>query len=154
MAIKTTLIWHLLLLVLAFSSTFSSSALLSSYLDNNDLVRIKSVIELPITDLKSITLANIYYSLNGQKLLSPNGVIKNEDKICQHLIASIDDQLENIYFGVSAAKLLNKCQVRNQILIKSNHLFLLNFNFNYQSNWRLQIPLKDFYEFLSKKILI
>ena len=113
MAIKTTLIWHLLLLVLTFSSTFSSSALLSSYLDNNDLVRIKSVIELPITNLKSITLANIYYSLNGQKLISPNGVIKDEDKICQHLIASIDDQLENIYFGVSAAKLLNKCQVRN-----------------------------------------
>jgi hypothetical protein len=81
----------------------------STILDQKDVTRIKNSVQL-LSPLSSNSLANIYYSIQSQSLLTSQP-ISDSNNICNHLKSKIDQQLENIYFVSSTAKLITNCQV-------------------------------------------
>jgi hypothetical protein len=82
----------------------------STIVDQKDVIRIKNSVQL-LSPLSSNSLANIYYSIQSQSLLTSQPISDSNNNICNHLKSKIDQQLENIYFVSSTAKLITNCQV-------------------------------------------
>lgn len=99
----------LLLSLLKTNTVFSLTPNPSTIVDQTDVTRIKNSIKL-LTPLSSNSLANIYYSVLSQSLLSSQA-ISDANNICTHLKSQIDQQLDNIYYVSSTAKLIPNCQV-------------------------------------------
>jgi len=105
------LLLDFLIATLVANQVFSSAPNPSTIVDQADVTRIKNSIKL-LSPLSSNSLANIYYSVLSQSLVSTQP-ISDSSNICAHLQKEINTQLENIYYATSTAKLLTNCQVIN-----------------------------------------
>ncbi|KAK2585464.1 hypothetical protein KPH14_010122 [Odynerus spinipes] len=110
----------LLLMVSVLSATCTRAETIpsvTSYLSENDKIRLKSVIE-PGLNLKD--LSSTYYTVHGYKLLQET--IPNKEKICNYLSKSIGDGSnvapEAAFYIVSIWKILETCQSLPTPIIK------------------------------------
>lgn len=110
---RSSIGWHSVTALIAFLFVSAQVMALTlsptSVVDQSDLDRMKSLVQLS-SPLSSNSLANIYYSLQSQSLLSQP--IAGSSELCNHLKSLASDQSgDTIYYVTSAAKLLTNCQV-------------------------------------------
>ncbi|XP_054153905.1 dolichyl-diphosphooligosaccharide--protein glycosyltransferase subunit 2-like [Oppia nitens] len=95
-------------LIVGLSVTSSPTA--TTVVDQSDLDRMKSAVQLS-SPVSSNSLSTLYYSILSQTLLSQT--ISQSADVCNHLKTIKDQTLESIYYITSTAKLLTNCQLNS-----------------------------------------